>query len=901
MKLLLALLLLPALAHADLWAPQQMIGGGQYLGLVVLDEPSEDARAVLLSSDNPRVAGVPGSVRVPPHSNHGVFEIEAGADGAASISAAVGGRLLSQGVQVASRPDGPASLRITLPSESAHAGTMTAYVTVLDATGAPAESAAEVRLTSSGGISVPPRVEIPPGKFQAPFWVGVSGDGRVTADAPGLAPHTASVQHKRADVDVRIAVAPRVAMADSHAFYHVWLERDGRPFKPPRALEAFLHTGDLDVGRMSPAHGGGTQVLLAGGVARGILYTGERGITTVTASVPGVGTAQDVLLVGPARMVGGPDGMPELREQDLAGTRAPDGPPDLILTWIYPSVTDGEAWAVAAAYSSQVRRSLAADGSGVLEESVLVPARLPGGTIHVSSGLGLEHAGAYPLLEKTTKTNAVQFPVTGTVHGLHSLRASGQGMDSGNEAEVTVARARAGDLGVKISALPALPGAEQDLALVSLVDGDAAADPSALLGRAEFSVSAVSARLSSGTAAASGSTAVVTGTLTGTGSITASLEGVGSSTAPVEPAGLPAPPELWVPARVRAGEPFPFAVHGAPDGAPVPAPPVTGASSPLGASLRDGMLVLEKAGRGQVSIITEAGAAAAQIEAFENPMDLRLRLSGTDSRVGGQITLEAASLAGSAYILETALPFERAGPGTFLVTVDREGESLLSVTAEREGYAPATASATVSGRLVHGLEAAASDSRGNPLHPEFLMTAGERQNIVAPHATELPPGPVTVEFPEEHREAGRGYRLLAVELDGERAGPGALELDLYGDARVEAVYERRILVSVEGGSGSGTYGEGETVRVSAPDRPVVWFLVREVFDRWEGLESDSAESSFAASQDVSIRAVYREDWTYLLLMLALPLAGAAVISFARGSARLRWSLEQLLERTKLGR
>ena len=873
-----------------------MIGGEQYRGLVVLDEPSEDGRTVLLSSDNPRVAGVPESIRVSPHTNHGVFEIEAGADGTASISAVVEGRLLSQDVQVAGRQDGPASLHITLPSESAHAGTMTAFVTVLDATGTPAESATEIRLTSSGGVSVPSRIEVPPGQFQAPFWVGVSGDGQVTADAPGLAPYTASVRHVRADIDVRIAVAPHAAMADSHAFYHVWLERDGRPFKPPRALEAFLHTGDLDVGRMSPAHGGGTKVLLAGGVAHGILYTGERGTTTITASVPGVGTAQDVLLVGPARMSGGPDNIPQLHE-NLTGARA--GPPDLILSWIYPSVTDGEAWAVVAAYSSQVQRSLAADGSGIKEEAVLVPARLPGGTVHVASGPGLEHAGTYPLLEKTTKTNAIQFPVTGTVHGLHSLRASGQGMDSGNNAEVRVARAHS-DLGVQIAPLPALPGTKQNLALVSLVDGGAATSPSALLGSAEFSVSAVSAQLSSDTTVASGSTAVITGTLTGTGSITASLKGVGSSTVPIEPAGLPAPPELWVPARVRAGEPFPFVVHGTSGGAPILAPPVTGASSPLGVFLQNNMLVLEQPGRGQISVVTEAGAAASQIEAFENPMNLQLYLSGTDFRVGGQLTLEATSPAGSEYNLDTMLPFERVGPNTFLVTVDREGESLLSVTAEREGYAPATSSASVSGRLVHGLEVSASDLHGNPLHPKFLMMGDVRQSIVSPYTTELPPGPVTVEFPTEHREAGRGYQLFAMMLDGEQTGLTTLELNLDGDARVDAVYERRVLVSVEGGLGSGTYGEGETVRVFAPDRPVVWFLVREVFDRWEGLESNLAEYTFAASQDVSIKAIYREDWTYLLLILALPLAGAAVFSFVRGSTRLRWSLEQLLER-KFGR
>ena len=901
MKAALALLLLPALAHADLWVPEQMIEGGAYRGVVVLDEPSAEARQILLSSDDPRVAGVPQSARVPPHSNHGVFDVRAGAPGGATVSAAVGGRLLSQDVLVSERLDGPASLLITLPSESAHAGTLTGYLTVLDGGGAPDDSGADVRLTSSGGVSAQSRVEVPPGSFQAPFWVGVSGDGGITAGAPGLAPHTVSVKHARGDVDVRVAVAPRIAMENSHAFYYVWLERDGRPFRPPYALEAFLHTGDRGVARALPGQEGGSKILLSGGLARGVLYTGERGVSTVTASVPAVGAAEDILTVGPARMTGGPGAAPLLREQDFAGAPPEAGPPDLVLSWIYPSVTDAQAWAVAAAYSSQVRRSLAPDGSGVAQEAVLVPARLPGGAVHVSSGPGLEHRGAYPFVEERTKTNAIEFGVLGTGHGEHSLRASGQGMDAGNEAGVRVARAHAGSLGIALAPLPALPGREQALALASLSDGGALAYPSALPGGAEFSVSAVSARLSSGTAGFSGSSAVITGTLTGTGSITASLQGVGSATAPVGPSGAPAPLQLSAPARVRAGEPFPFSVHGHWGGAPVPAPRVAGVSSELGASLSGGMLVLGRAGSAEVLAVTEAGAAAVPIEAFENAMDLSLSLSGTEFRVGERLVLEARGAEGASFELDTELPFERQGPGAFLVTVDREGPSTLSVTAERRGYAPASASASVSGRLVHALEASASDSRGNPLRPEFSLVSEGRRGAVAPHSEELPPGPISVEFPREHREAGRGYELLRVLAGGKDAGTGALELYMSGDVSVEAVYERRVLVTVEGGTGSGTYGEGEAVRVSAPDRPVLWFLVRETFDRWEGLEAGSAEAVFEASEDLHARAVYREDWTYLLLALALPLAGASLAASARGSARLRWAAEAAIERAGLGR
>ena len=449
MKVLLALLALPALAHADLWVPEQMIEGRAYRGIVVLDEPPEDFLEVLLSSDNPRSAGVPPSVRVGPSSNHGVFEIEAKSAGSASISAIVGGRLLSESAQVSARPDGPASLHVTLPASSAQAGTMTGYVTVLDSTGAPAATQTVVRLTTSGGLSAPSRVEVPPGAFQAPFWVGVSGDGSITAEAPGLAPHTASVKHARQGVDLRMAVAPRIAMPDSHVFYYVWLEKDGRPFRPPYAVEAFLHTGDESVARPAPAAARRLPRYCSQAAWRaGYCTPASAAYRRSRRSRRGWAPPRTCCTSGRPGWAAGPAPSRCCASRTWPGPAPEAGPPDLLLSWIYPSVTDGQAWAVAAAYSSQVSRALSPDGSGVTEEAVLVPARLPGGILHASSGPGLEHRGAHPMLEKTTKTNAVEFAVRGTGQGEHVLRASGQGMDSGNEARVRVmpgARGRPGD------------------------------------------------------------------------------------------------------------------------------------------------------------------------------------------------------------------------------------------------------------------------------------------------------------------------------------------------------------------------------------------------------------------------------------------------------------------------
>ncbi|MDA7991045.1 MAG: hypothetical protein MPK30_08130, partial [Gammaproteobacteria bacterium] len=144
--------------------------------------------------------------------------------------------------------------------------------------------------------------------------------------------------------------------------------------------------------------------------------------------------------------------------------------------------------------------------------------------------------------------------------------------------------------------------------------------------------------------------------------------------------------------------------------------------------------------------------------------------------------------------------------------------------------------------------------------------------------------------------SGHGYALRGVWVNGAVHPPDVpLDVQLDGDTIVEATYEREVLVEVVGGEGSGVYGYGDEVVIRAPDREVLSFLVRDVFDRWEGIDAPGPSATFAAERDVYATAIYREDYTYLMALVAAPLIAAGTAATYRGSAGLRWRVESIME------
>lgn len=894
-----------ACAHAEvsLWVPEHMVAGGSYHGVVVLEPAPQHGALVLLSSGDGDAVRVPGTVTVRPHSNHGVFEVLPASEAETSISASVGGLLHSAQVRVFAHHGTPERLELVPAAASTESGSMLVHAGLRDRYGAPAPAGGDVlvRLTASGLLGAPDRVTIRDGEASAPFEVRTRGSGVLGAASDGLGSHEAEIGRVLARHDVRLGVAPGIAMRDSEAFYYVWIERDGRQYVPPHAPRVTLHTDNPAVGRFSAAHdpaGPGHAARLAGGVARGTIHTGEPGHATITAAVEGFGTASARLFVGPARL--GAGGLPSPELQDLVGPPPPRGeaPADTLLAWVHPTHAAGDAWAVAATYRADHSRGLAQEAgpggisSHIAEGTVLVPAEAYGRIVHASApGLGLD--GAHAVETRQHRTNALEFPVPAGAHGTHNITVSSHGMRPA-AAALVAGPGYASGLRLGLVPVPAVPGGA---AMVSLLDGATALDPLEVLGAGvQFGASAGAGSPEVGPVQ-SGS-AVVSGVRPGS-NVTVSLAGVGSATAAI-PHGAPgAHLGVSMPQRVHAGEEFPFAAHEySASGEPLrQVRDLRISASSEVSHPRPGFLVLASAGHADVSVHSgEAqGAASLGVEGFENRIGLEVGLGGTDLRVGEPVLLSVADSAGAEHEVSGGLAAERTGPGTYLLTAHSEGRHTVTVTAHRDGYAPESVSHAVSARLLHKVDVRAEDPEGGRLAVPFEISLGGAElGAVTPYHTESGPGALSVRFPAEADVGGAGYVLESLEPGGEG---GALEATLSGDLEAVATYGRVVLVSVEGGTGSGVYRYGEAVRITAPDRTVVPLLVRETFGHWEGdLAGLGPVAEFEAVRDVHARASYRDDYAGLMLAVFLPALGAAAwISLGRAPG-LRWHALNMLDR-----
>ena len=908
-------------AHADpgiLWVPERMIAGHAYHGMILMEDAAPSGRLALLSAADGHIVDVPDSVSIPPYMNHGVFPIIPLSGGSTEIFAASGDAgLQSARTEVISPRSEPAKLRVIPASPKTLADSMLAYVLVLDEGGSPVRVRGDlnVHLASSGSIGAPHGVTVRNGTYYASIEIDVGGTGHVAASADGLKPHRADIERAQGDITVRLAVAPDIAMRDSHAFYYVWLEKDGRPFRPPHAVDVFLHSGNADTASLSPAPGsgryGGELVRLVDGVAKGVLYTGGRGQAVITASTAEFGSGHDELFVGPARvdLSDGGASVPIHRQNLVGDDPGKDAAPDMLLSWIYPSVTDGRAWAVVAAYHADRIRELGMVAEGgavtgaVIEDITITPARLDGRTvIYASSNGGIEHKGAYTMREALTKTNAMEFEISGASHGEHELAVSGPGLEPGT-ARVRVVPEHSERFSLGIAPIPALPGAVQDVAMVSVLDeSGAAVDLAGTLGPgARFLVHSDSARIS-GDAAPRSNSAVVRGSLEGPARITAILDGVESAVAELVPSRVATSLEILAPDTVHIDEGFPFIVHHVDSsGTPVGVASDLRISSSLGAEPDGGHLRVGDPGTGRISVISGVGASEHGITAVANTMDVDLRLDRAGLRVGQDAVLEVLSSVDAAYDLLTDIPFARTGDSTFVLTPDREDDSAtVTLLATQEGYEPVSISETLEVREVYRVDVRITDPSGSRLDVPFEVVAGGARSLEQPpYSAEHRPGEIVIDLPAKHTVHGHGYAARSVAVDGaERAHSGPLEVSLAGDLTVEAVYAREILVTVSGGRGSGVYGYGDAVTIDAPDRDRLSFLVRDVFERWEGPDVDpfSSKQTFAAVRDVSISAVYREDYAYLMAVIAIPLLGAGGAVLYRNAAGFRWRVENLLER-----
>ena len=893
----------------ELWIPQNMIVGNTYHGVIILPEATAEGTVVFLSTEDNLIAHVPDSIPILPHQNHGIFEITPHVRGHTNVFAVVNGNLYGASSQVFSQKSEPAKLGIVIPAGKTKADTMLVYVTLQDENGFPVPASADipVHLAASESISTPPQIMIRNGTTHTMFKIGVVGTGHITATSSTLEPYRADIEKSQDIFDVRIAVAPKIAMEDSYAFYYVWLEKDGSPLKLPYVIDTYAYTNNADIGRFEPGKTVQSEqdvLHLVDGMGKGIIYTGDRGSVTVTASIADIGSAQDTLFVGSARLDSAyrSDFHESLNRQDFPDADELEPRPNMILSWIYPSVTDKQAWGVVATYNVNKTQSLiqGMEESGqitstISSDAVIHPARIDG-TVHVSSGDGLEHNGAYVLEERILKTNSMEFEIIGTSHGHYDVNVSGSGLEPAST-HIDIVPQYTQELALHMVAIPALPNTPQDVSMVSILDKTGAMIDPTMLKDANIRISADSASVDDVIRPIS-SSAIISTSLSGSDTLSAVMDGADSAEIKIAPARVASSLELLVPPRVHVGEPFPFSVHYTDShGIPLQKAGKWNAFSPLGIDMNENTMILENPGESHVSVMSDVGAAEYDITVFENVMDVSFDLPRSIYRVGETIMLEILNSVAAEYTLVTQYPFEKIPPDKFAVTLAEKSESArITVTASRDGYRTVSISETIRVDEIFSLDVSTTGS-GDRLSIPFDVTIGNATTSArSPYYAELEPDNISIMLPDKVTIQDRGYSLDSAYVNGKNMNGGRIDTYLTYDIAITADYRQEILVDVIDGEGSGVYRKGELVTVYAPDRERLSFLIRDTFDHWIGMDDKSAKASFVADSDITIIAMYREDYTYLMVLVLMPLLAASIFAISKRTTGLKWAMQDMLER-----
>ncbi|PIN84589.1 MAG: hypothetical protein COV65_00270, partial [Nitrosopumilales archaeon CG11_big_fil_rev_8_21_14_0_20_33_24] len=492
-------------SNVHLWAPSKMIKGKIYEGLVVLPDASTTGDLVLVTTSDRTVLEISKSITVLPESNHGIFEVKALKEGDARIFVSVNGEVTNTDVRVYSSASKPDKLGIFVPSNGTKANKVPVYVFVLDRNGSPAPVKQDdviIHLSSSSEmIKIPESVTIQNQTYYARFAAEVNGDGTITASAQNLKSHTINVKRHQENVDVLMGISPNIALQNSQVYYYVWLEKDGKPFRPPYVIDVFLSSNDPKVARLAPRStsqhygDGAIHVTMIDGIARGTLFTGDRGSVTISANVDGFGYAQAELVVGPVTFSNGENLFSV--QSDLSSNISQINStssridaiyhPNIALSWVYPAKTSDKAYGVAALYWQNVTRSVntsmdetnGAEIQSVLSARTLVPLPLDDRTITIVSQQGLVHKTIHQMsqsnrLESTEgkgRLAAIEFELAASNQGDYTISVSGPGLGT-SQTKLDVIPQHIESYTIGIVPLPSRPGVLQDLAIVSILDED---------------------------------------------------------------------------------------------------------------------------------------------------------------------------------------------------------------------------------------------------------------------------------------------------------------------------------------------------------------------------------------------------------------------------------------------
>jgi hypothetical protein len=892
-------------ANYSVWIPKKMIAGQDYQGLVVLDQAENTDSLFFLSANDKSAIQVPDSIIIPSFSNHGIFSIKPLKEGNATVFVAFGGNLVEANTTIYQSNTQPSSLEIILPDNTTKAQSMVSYVFTQDEFGQPTPVSQDttVSVTTSSMIQAPQEVTIPKGQYYTQLPLATKGTGQISVSAEGLGIATATVTKTNDDVQVRFALAPDLVIPNSITHYFIWLEKEGKPFKPPYGIHAVLTSSDTDVARFGTNYDieHFNDILysttLTNGVTTGIVHTINSGNSTISVSVDGVGSVTAALAVGGGQnqsLV--PGNMTSLCNQFSCN-------PNLIKLWVYPPAFDDASYGIVSLYR-QVNYS---------GNNILIPLPADGSIVGVSTDsldlkypkeleMTLEHIPG--TIQDDGLASSVQFDLGAGGMGNYTITASGPGKIPGS-AQISIMPRYYNSYHIGITPLPARSGVAQDLGIMYIYDSSGAmVGPSTVFAEPPDVTIKSTIKDIPGKLQFDSTNLILSGNISQKTEISASIAGLPPTSSSFIPEDIATSVEFDLPSKVHTGEKFPFVVHKTNSlGVPLQLDTPEELSAVGGVTLDPSgkYLTISREGNETIAMLSSNGAVMEPIVSFYNTMHVTIDANNTVVKVGKQNLFGITSdIDNASYSFQSPFQVTQQGPSQYSVSPSREGEFDVTIFASKDGFRPITDTIHFIAKKIIDITFSARGNDGSDLYVIPVISIHNQTlsgNIPFDQTTNA--GLAHIEVPLQFNETGKNYVLDNVDISGQKFTSGKIDLFLADDSKIEANYYRMIQVNATNADGGGQYQFGTIVTLHAPDRWQLSFLVRQVFDHWEGndlpFDSKANDVSFVAKDNIFAAAVYRQDYTYLMLVIAGPFTGFFILKKRND---IQWHARELKDRIK---
>ena len=917
----------------NIFIPKYILDTGQYKGLIVR-ETTQGNSIIELSTDTD-ILHVPRDVVIPDGKNHIMFDLETRGIGKAELIAKIGNEFKRLNTEIVKSRVSDYNIKLYIP-EMTSTPNIQVGMYLVDNFNNPVYAEQDVQISLVGtGIDYPSYVIIPEGKSHQFFDIIVHGKGTLTAYTEQTISEKSDIELVNDNIKVNIGVSNELLPVQSFGYIFGWISDDSDVIlRPPVPIIGTLQTSiksiDDRVVSLGDSHTiqdsfiNEAKVVIRDGMFYTKFFTHDEGESTITLSVPGYGTvSQDVTVSNTAD---------KEYKSNVAGVLNPLQTPNKLEASVFPITTDGDGFLMVSMFNDiskhedticdvistirgytnttdtdeadetedttdetdtedtdetddtddlldDVFELIEDDTEGCPSVSGTFPSIGQDGMLFTITSQNLRHDNSYIFTSGLVPTQSFMIPVKGVVQGSHEITVTNPltgsvttNFEVNNEPKYQIS----------LTTLPHVTGETYPAFLLSIKDDDTVIDPVKTFGELQIELISEQVEFEKDVININKPITIIHGksdikfpqvsAIALNENIVETIQEEPSKNLKVE---------INIPKMVHYGEEFPIYAY------------LIGDSKPIS----DVSYLLRSDCLGSNSIYTcyddavfyvfdtPFGFENKTIEVFNNefdPAQTIVRFGDRKIPIGQPHNITTRLGENIEINIISEIPYEQYG-NVIVLKPENSGDYEVEISFTRDGFKPRTRSQTY--EVVDEIPISITTHKldGTILNTVITMqqSSNPQETQETPTRLSLPRGPLIVTFPRDISVDTITYLFDRIEADNNVIYSNVLDAVLIDPSDIKAYYKPIVTINVQGGQGGGSFDIGDITELSARDREVVSFLIKEVFDRWSSLPAGydiySNPITITVNESFDTVPIYKMDYSGLLMVMIIGIIGIFLV------------------------